>query len=107
MCALALGVVGGVLAAVLLVRLVNGGTFWSDEDRDVVIGLVCGALGVVGAIGLVLQDRLPWPGAVLAVLGGLAIALALFWALVPLLLGIAAAVVAVLRARRLSTHPST
>ena len=105
-CAVGLGLIGAVLAALLLLRLVNGGTFWSDNDSDVIIGLVCGALGVAGAVGFVMQDRLPWPGAALAVIGGLAIALALFWALVPALLGLAAVAVAVLRARALASAAS-
>ena len=100
-CAVGLGLIGAVLAVLLLLRLVNGGTFWSDNDSDVVIGLACGVLGVAGAFGFVMQDRLPWPGAALAVIGGLAVALALFWAVVPALLGLAAVTVAVLQARAL------
>lgn len=100
-CAVGVGLIGAVLAALLLVRLVNGGTFWSDNDSDVIIGLVCGALGVVGAFGFVMQDRMPWPGAALAIVGGLAVALVLFWALIPAIIGLAAVVVAVMRARAL------
>ena len=95
--------IGIILAGLLLVRLINGGTFWSDNDDDVIIGLVFGLLGVAGAFGFVMQDRLPWPGAVLASVGGLAIALVLFWALIPLMLGLAAVVVAVIRARALAS----
>ena len=105
-CASGLAVIGGVLVVLMLVRLLTGGTFWSDNDSDVVIGLVLGAVGVVGALGFVVQDRLPWPGAALAILGGLAIGLVLFWALIPLVLGLAAVVVAVMRARALGSAPA-
>jgi hypothetical protein len=105
-CALGIGLIGALLSAALLVRLVTGGTFWSDTDGDVVIGIVFGLLGVVGAIGFVVQDRMPWPGAALAILGGLGIGLVLFWALLPLVLGLAAVVVAVMRARALTSAPA-
>jgi hypothetical protein len=40
------------------------------------------------------------------VVGGLALALVLFWAILPILIGVGAAVVAVLRARVLHMHPT-
>ena len=55
---------------------------------------------VAGAAGFVIMDHQPWPGAALAVLGSLSFGLILWWAILPLVLGLAFAVVAVLRARR-------
>ena len=104
-CAVALALIGGALVAALVVRLVTGGTFWSDKDSDVVAGIAFGALGLLGAVGLVIQDRSPWLGAALAIVGGVALALGLFWAVLPLILGIATIAVAVMRGRALSARP--
>jgi hypothetical protein len=48
------------------------------------------------------MDRNHLLGATLAVIGGLALAFILVWAVVPAVLGVGAAVVAVLRARALN-----
>ncbi len=104
-CAGALALIGGLLAAALLVRLATGGSFWSDNDGDVVIGIAFGALGVMGAAGLLIQDRSPWLGAALAIVGGLALAMGLFWAVLPLLIGLASTAVAIMRARALTGRP--
>jgi len=104
-CAGALALIGGALVAALVVRLATGGTAWSDKDSDVVVGIVFGIAGLLGAVGLLIQDRSPWLGAALAIVGGLALALGLFWAVLPIVLGIATGAVAVMRARALSARP--
>lgn len=104
--AITLAVIGvlGVLA--MLVALLSGSDFWSDKDSDKVGALVFFAITAVGAAGFVLEDRWPWLGAALSVLGGLALALVLVWTLVAVVVGLGAAVVAVLRARALHGGPS-
>jgi len=52
-----------------------------------------------GAVGFLIMDQRPWLGAAIAVIGSLLMALILFWAVLPLVLGPVFAVVAVLRAR--------
>lgn len=101
-CAGGLALIGGVVSVAMLLRLAVGGSFWSDDDGDVVAALVFALVGVAGAVGLIIQDRLPWPGAALAIVGGVAVALILFWAVVPVVLGIAVLVVATQRARAFS-----
>lgn len=100
--AVTLGVLGALGFLALLVGLVTGADFWSDEPRDTVIGMVFFALTALGSVGFLLMDRSPWGGAALAVLGGLALALALFWAVVPIVLGLGAGAVALLRAWAMS-----
>ena len=87
----------------LTLDLLFGWESWSDSTGDVVIGLVMFALATLGAYGFVLMDRSPWGGAALTVVGGLAFALVLFWAVLPLVVGVGAAAVAVWRAWTL-TH---
>ncbi len=100
----AVGVVGTIA---LLVSLATGSDFWSDTTSDKVIGLVFFVLTAAGAVGFYFMDRSPWGGAALAVIGGLALALLLFWAIVPIVVGIGAAVVAVMRARAMGHGTTT
>ncbi|MGH3337173.1 MAG: hypothetical protein ACRDOZ_15290, partial [Nocardioides sp.] len=104
--AVLLGLIGLVGVVAMLVSLAVGAEFWSDTTSDVVISLGFFALTFVGAVGFVVMDRSPWLGAALGVLGGLAIAVLMFWAILPIVIGLGAAVVAVLRARALQ-HGST
>lgn len=97
--ALVLAVLGAAGVVSLLVALVADSDFWSDTTSDNVIGLVFFAVVFAGAVGFLIEDRSPWLGAALACLGGLALALVLFWAILPIVLGLGAAVVAVMRAR--------
>lgn len=104
-CAVGLAVLGiaGVIA--MVIALPGDSTFWSEKDSDKVAALVCFALATLGSLGFLIMDRNRVGGAALAVVGGLAIALVLFWAVLPLVLGLAAVVVAVLRARAMSLAP--
>ena len=104
-CAVGLAVLGLAGAIAMLVTLPGDSTFWSEKDSDKVAGLVCFSLSALGALGFLIMDRSRAGGAALAVVGGLAIALVLFWAVLPLILGLAAVVVAVLRARAMSSAP--
>ena len=99
----AVGVVG-VLGMIL--GLATGSDWWSESNSDYWIAMVFFAVTFVGAIGFVLEDRSPWAGAALGVVGGAAMAMVLFWAVVPVVLGLGAAVVAVMRARAFH-HGST
>lgn len=105
--AVTLAAVGVVGAIALLVSLATGSDFWSDATSDKVIGLVFFVLTAVGALGFYFMDRSSWGGASLAVIGGLALALILFWAIVPIVVGIGAAVVAVMRARAMGHGTTT
>ncbi len=105
--AVALAAVGVVGAIALLVSLATGSSFWSDTSSDKVIGLVFFVLTAAGAVGFYFMDRSPWGGAALAVIGGLALALVLFWAIAPIVVGVGAAVVALLRARAISHGTTT
>ena len=112
------GALGGLtVAAFLLLALIGvaglvwltldllfGWESWSDSTGDVAVGLVMFALALLGAYGFVLMERSPWGGAALTVVGGLALALVLFWALLPVVVGLGGAAVAVWRAWVL-THP--
>ena len=104
--ALALGIlgIGGVLT--MLIGLVSGSDFWSDNNSDMVIALVLFALTAAGAVGFVIEDRWPWAGAALSVVGGLALAVVLVWTVVAVVIGLGAAVVAVMRARALHAGPT-
>jgi hypothetical protein len=99
---LCLGVLGIVGLVSLLVAAATGREFWSDERSNQLIGAALFALAVAGAFGFLIMDRQPWPGAALAVLGSIAFALVLWWAILTLALGLAFAVTAVLRARVLN-----
>ena len=103
--ALLLAVIGAAGAIALVVSLVADSDFWSDSPGDKVVGLVFFLMIFAGSVGFVLMDRNPWGGAAIAVVGGLALALLLFWAIVPIVIGLGAAVVAIIRARALHGHP--
>src|SRR5680860_1408493 len=96
---LVLGVLGVFGVVSLVIAAAMGSEFWSDQRSNQLIGAVFFAFMVAGAVGFLIMDRQPWPGAALAVVGSLLMALILFWAILPLVLGPVFAVVAVLRAR--------
>lgn len=97
--ALFLGVLGTVGVVSLLIAAAAGTEFWSDERNEQLISAVLFAVIAAGAVGFLIMDQRPWLGAAIAVVGSLLMALILFWALLPLVLGPVFAVVAVLRAR--------
>src|SRR5680860_523094 len=100
---LVLGVLGVFGVVSLVIAAAMGSEFWSDQRSNQLIGAVFFAFMVAGAVGFLIMDRQPWPGAALAVVGSLLMALILFWAILPLVLGPVFAVVAVLRACLLYT----
>ena len=97
--ALFLGVLGVVGVVSLVIAAASGSEFWSDERDGQLISAVLFAVIAAGAVGFLIMDQRPWLGATIAVIGSLVMALILFWALLPLVLGPVFAVVAVLRAR--------
>ena len=97
--ALFLGVLGVLGVVSLLIAAATGSEFWSDEGDEQLVSAVLFAVIAAGAVGFVIMDQQPWLGAALAVVGSLVMALILFWAILPLVLGPVFAVVAVLRAR--------
>ena len=101
--ALFLGVLGAPGVISLLIAAAAGSEFWSDERDEQLITAVLFAVIAAGAFGFLIMDQRPWLGAALAVVGSLLMALILFWAILPLVLGPVFAVVAVLRARVFST----
>ena len=101
--ALFLGVLGVLGVVSLLIAAATGSEFWSDERDEQLVSAVLFALIAAGAVGFLIMDQRPWLGAALAVVGSLLMTLVLFWAILPLVLGPVFAVVAVLRARSLST----
>jgi hypothetical protein len=95
----------GLLGVVtLVIALAFDKEWWSDTKSDQWFGLAFFAVVLLGAVGFVIMDRYRVLGAVLGVLGGLALATILVWAVVPVILGLGAATVAVLRARALTSH---
>jgi len=94
-----LGVLGVFGVVSLLIAAAMGSEYWSDERSNQLVSAVLFAVIAAGAVGFLIMDRQPWPGAALAVVGSLLMALILFWAILPLVLGPVFAVVAVLRAR--------
>src|SRR3954451_12018811 len=96
-----LGIVGLIGLGSLLLALALDSDFWSDRDSDKVSGAAFFAVMLLGAIGFVIMERSPWGGAALGVLGGLSMALVLWWTL----LGLGCAAVAVMRARALTHRP--
>lgn len=101
--ALFLGVLGVLGVVSLLIAAAAGSEFWSDERDEQLVSAVLFAVIAAGAVGFLIMDQRPWPGAALAVVGSLLMAVILFWAILPLVLGPVFAVVAVLRARVFST----
>src|SRR4051812_5990358 len=82
-----LGIVGLIGCVTLLITVALGSNdFWSDRESDKVIGAVLFALMLLGAVGFVIMERIPWGGAALGVLGGLSFALVLWWTLLGLVL---------------------
>ena len=97
--------VAGIVA--MLVSLATGADFWSDNTTDLLVSLLFFAIAFAGAVGFWLMDRSLWLGAGLAVVGGLAFAFLMFWAVLPVVIGLGAAVVGVLRARALHGGTTT
>lgn len=97
--ALLLGAIGLAGLITMLVVLPMDSDFWSANDSDVVIAAVFFAITALGGLGFLIEDRSPWTGAALSVLGGLALALILYWTVLAIVIGLGAAVVAVMRAR--------
>jgi len=98
----------GLLGVVTLtVALLFDNDWWSDTKSEQVFGLVFFVVVLLGAVGFVIMEQHRVLGATLGVLGGLALATLLVWLLVPVVLGVGAAVVAVLRARALPDVPPT
>ena len=98
-----LALFGAAGVVTLLFSLATDATFWSDHDSDQWVGVAFFALAFLGAVGFLVMDRQRVLGTALAVLGGLALAVVLFWALLPVLIGFAAVFVAVKRASRLGS----
>jgi hypothetical protein len=101
-----LALIGGAGVVALLVSLAADSTFWSDNDSDKWIGILFFGLALLGAVGFLVMDRQRALGAALAIVGGLSLALVLFWALLPILIGFAAVFVAIKRARALGNQPA-
>lgn len=97
--ALLLGAIGIAGVITMLVTLVSGSDWWSDKDSDLVIAAVFFAITALGGLGFLIEDRSPWTGAAMSVLGGLALAMVLFWTGLAIVIGLGAAVVALMRAR--------
>jgi ABC-type Mn2+/Zn2+ transport system permease subunit len=97
--ALFLAVLGVLGVVSLLIAAVAGTEFWSDQRDEQLISAVLFAVIGAGAVGFLIMDQRPWLGAAIAVIGSLLMALILFWAILPVVLGLVFAVVAVLRAR--------
>ena len=96
-----MALIGAVGLVLMLVLIPGDSTAWSENDSDKWIAAVCFALALVGAAGFLIQDRSRALGTTLAILGGLALALVLFWAVLPLLIGLGAVWVAVARSKAL------
>lgn len=98
-----LGLVGllGVVGVLWSLATENG--FWADDTASLLVSAGLFGLVLLGAVGFVVEDRLPALGAALAVVGSLAFALILFWAILPIVLGVVSSVVAVLRMRAFTT----
>jgi hypothetical protein len=90
--------VAGVLS--MLIAAAVGSEFWADERSIQLLSALFFAAMVAGAAGFLIMDHQPWPGAVLAVLGSLAFAFILWWALLPIVLGLLFSYVAIVRARQ-------
>jgi len=91
----------GILGLAGLVLTLIPSVDFGDERWAAAV--IC-ALMILGAIGFLIMDRQPWPGAVLAILGSIAAAIPLFWTIVPIVIGIVFIVVAVMRALAFDSH---
>jgi hypothetical protein len=103
-----LGILGVFGVVMLVIALIADKEWWSDEKGEQVFGVVIFALIALGAVGFLIMDQHVWLGASLAVFGSLVFAVMIFWAILPVFLGLLFAVVAVLRARELNgmaVHP--
>jgi hypothetical protein len=98
---LVLGLLGVFGVVMLVIALITNKEWWSDQTSDQVFGLGIFALMTAGAVGFLIMDQHVGLGASLAVLGSLVFAVMIFWAILPVFLGLLFAVVAVLRARAL------
>ena len=107
-----LAIVGVLGVLSLLVALIAGSDFWSDSDSDKVVGMIFFAVAFLGAVGFLIEDEYPWVGAGLAVVGGVGLAMVLFWTVLAIVVGLGVAVVAVMRARAMhhgshtAAHPA-
>ena len=99
--AVLLGLIGAIGVVALVISLGTGSTFWSETATDKLWAIGFFTIMLLGAAGFVVMDRAPMAGGALGVLGGLAFAVPVWWAILPLLLGLAIAVLAVWRARLL------
>jgi apolipoprotein N-acyltransferase len=102
---LVLGILGVFGVVMLVIALIADKEWWSDQNSEQVFGLGIFALITLGAVGFLIMDQQMWLGASLAVLGSLVFAVMIFWAILPVFLGLLFAVVAVLRARQLKGMP--
>jgi len=98
---LVLGILGVFGVGMLVIALIADKDWWSDQPSEQIFGLGIFALMTLGAVGFLIMDRQVWLGASLAVLGSLVFAVMIFWAILPVFLGLLFAVVAVLRGRAL------
>jgi hypothetical protein len=107
----------GILSVVATLVLAIAGVFgivstlipaWEDDldltQSDKALLYVLCALMIVGAVGFLIMDRQPWLGAALAILGSIALAISLFWTIVPIVLGVTFIIVAVRRAMAFGSH---
>jgi hypothetical protein len=102
---LVLGLLGVFGVVMLVVALIADKEWWSDQKGEQVFGLGIFAVMTLGAVGFLIMNQQVWLGAALAVLGSLVFAVMIFWAIVPVFLGLLFAVVAVMRARALHGVP--
>lgn len=102
-----LAIVGALGVLSLLVALIAGSDFWSASDSDKVVGMIFFAVAFLGAVGFLVEDQYPYVGAALAVVGGVALAMVLFWTVLAIVVGLGAAVVAVMRARAMHHGTTT
>ncbi|GAA2147181.1 hypothetical protein GCM10009844_24160 [Nocardioides koreensis] len=101
-----LAIIGAVGVVAMVVSLIADADFWANDNGSRALSLVLFALTFLGAVGFLIEDQYPWVGAALAVVGGVAISLLLFWTVLAIVVGLGAAVVAVMRARVMH-HGST
>lgn len=97
-----LAVIGMAGVVMLLISLAFDLDLWADKTSAEMVSLMLFGLAVLGAVGFLLQDRSLALGTVLAIMGGLAFATTLWWAILPAVLGVGAAVVAFYRMRALA-----
>ena len=99
-----LAIAGAAGIVLMVVALTTDADIWSDATSDVLTALVLFLVSLAGAGGFLLMERSAWGGAALAVAGGLAFALVMFWTIVTALLGLGVVAVAVARARAMHAH---